>query len=208
MALIPALYAKSTKKDLPASYHPPQHSLSHFFSDHKNTSVTRFVSRFPFWYWTFIVLRFFSWHGRHDEAPKCTLNRRGATWNFLMRLGTHDATFYGGLKHATTLNRFFFPRSLNLDPFLKNSTPGTQSLKTCEIISVVKIWCVCFRASFQFARSASVRSSHVAFSFRMPCRFGVTQRFWTNMFVSFWLIYPMFFVGVILSSTIPIKISI
>ena len=23
-----------------------------------------------------------------------------------MRLGTHDATFYGGLKHATTLNRF------------------------------------------------------------------------------------------------------
>ena len=107
MALIPALYAKSTKKDLPASYHPPQHSLSHFFSDHKNTSVTRFVSRFPFWYWTFIVLRFFSWHGRHDEAPKCTLNRRGATWNFLMRLGTHDATFYGGLKHSTTLNRFF-----------------------------------------------------------------------------------------------------
>ena len=102
----------------------------------------------------------------------------------------------------------FFPRSLNLDPFLKNSTPGTQSLKTCEIISVVKIWCVCFRASFQFARSASVRSSHVAFSFRMPCRFGVTQRFWTNMFVSFWLIYPMFFVGVILSSIIPIMISI
>ena len=87
----------------------------------------------------------------------------------------------------------FFPRSLNLDPFLKNSTPGTQSLKKCEIISVVKIWCVCFRAIFQFARSASVRSSHVAFSSRMPCRFGVTQRFWISMFMSFWLIYPMFF---------------
>ena len=125
-----------------------------------------------------------------------------------MRLGTHDATFYGGLKHATTLNRFFFPRSLNLDSFLKNSTSGTQSLKNCEIISVVKIWCVCFRAIFQFARSASVRSSHVAFSSRMPCRFGVTQRFWISMLMSFWLIYPMFFVGVILSSVIPIKIYI
>ena len=68
-----------------------------------------------------------------------------------------------------------------------------------------KIWCVCFRAIFQFARSASVMSSHVASSSHMPCRFGVTQRFWTNMLVSFWLIYTMFFVGVILSS---IKISV
>ena len=42
----------------------------------------------------------------------------------------------------------------------------------------------------------------------MPCRFGVTQRLWTSMFVSFWLIYTMFFVGVILSSVIPIKIYI
>ena len=56
-----------------------------------------------------------------------------------------------------------------------------------------KIWCVGFRAIFQFARSASVMSSHVALSSRMPCRFGVTQRFWTNMLVSFWLIYSMFF---------------
>ena len=40
-----------------------------------------------------------------------------------------------------------------------------------------KIWCVCFSAIFQFARSASVMSSHVASSSHMPCRFGVMQRF-------------------------------
>ena len=41
----------------------------------------------------------------------------------------------------------------------------------------LEIWCVCLSAIFQFARSASVMSSHVTFSFRMLCRFGVTQRF-------------------------------
>ena len=120
-----------------------------------------------------------------------------------MRPVTYDATFYGGLKHATTLNRFFsslFKLGSVPQEFNSRNTKSEKMRNHFCSEDLVRL----FQSDSRDRRLLGHPTWHFLPARRSEwCRFGVTQRFWTNMLVSFWLIYPMFFVGVILSSIYP-----